>query len=201
MPNTPCCQVDLILFKAPPKCICNWMFESHTCNFYTVLTVDSLKTKAIYSFSDKRCNLAEVCKIQACTHLCMAQCPWCWVQLFVWCTFVEWCYLPMQSCSSSCEQVSTRCLCEQVPLQLLCTCAESRPCLWGVCPAPSELLGLLAGHPSALTTLNWFTLKQRGSIHLFCIALGCEPRLGPVCCSCDLREWIFLFKFGVFETP
>lgn len=39
-------------------------------------------------------------------------------------------YAVMQSL---CELASAGCLCEQVPLQQLCPCAESRLCLWGVC--------------------------------------------------------------------
>lgn len=129
--------------------------------------------------------------------------PWCCVQLFVWCTFVEWCSLRMQSCSSLCEQASTRCLCRQLPLQLLCPCAESGLCLWGVCvPLPgSRWRCSWLATQVALAALNWFALKQRGSVHLFCIALGCEPQLGPVCCSCDLRmNFSLSFKFGVFEA-
>lgn len=76
-------------------------------------------------------------------------------------------------------------------------------CLWGACvllPQSSCACSWLATQV-ALAALNCSALKQRGSIHLFCIALGRVPQLGPVCCSCDLREWIFLsFKFGVFET-
>lgn len=138
------------------------MFQSHTCNFCTVLKVSGLKTNVIHSFSAKRFNLTEICKIQACVHLCQAQCPWCWVQLCV----VHFCRvmlsLPMQSCSSLCERVSRSCLCEQVPLQLLCPCAESSLCLRGVCallPHSHRGWSWLATQV-ALAALNWFALKQ-----------------------------------------
>lgn len=177
----------------PPKCSCR--FQSHKCNFCTVLTISGFKTKVIYSFSDKGLHLTEVCKIQICVHLCMAQCLWCWVQLFV----VHFCGVMLCPCSHAVPVWAGEL---RMPLWAGST-PESRLCLWGVCvllPQGHRGCSWLATQV-ALAALNWFAVKQRGSIHLFCIALGCEPRLGPVRCSCDLREWIFLsFKFGVFET-
>lgn len=172
----------------PPPQKCSWRFQSHRCNFCTVLTVSGFKTKVIYSFSDKGFHLTEVCKIQVCVHLCMARCPWCWVQLFAvpFCGVVLSAEAALQSLVWAGEA--------RVPLWAG-SAPESRLCLWGVCVLlPQGRCGCSwLATQVALAALNWFVLKQRGSIHLFCIALGCEPWLGLVCCSCDLREWIFLF--------
>lgn len=182
------------LKPCPTPGICNWMFQSHMCDFCAVLPVCGLKTKVIYSFQIKYLIWQKHAKYKLvfisawpsapdveCSSLCGA-------------LFVEWCSLPMQWCS--CQP--------KMPLG-----AGSTPAALSVCPEQLCLRGVCVLLPQsrwgwswlptqvALAALNWFALKQRGSIHLFSIALGCEPRLGPVCCSCDLREWIFLFLLSL----
>lgn len=132
----------------PPPQKCSWRFQSHRCNFCTVLTVSGFKTKVIYSFSDKGFHLTEVCKIQVCVHLCMARCPWCWVQLFV----VPFCGVMLSAWAvlqSLCELASAGCLCEQVPLQR----AGS---VWGVCVSHSPRAAVAApGWPPKWHWLLW----------------------------------------------
>lgn len=127
--------------------------------------------------------------------------PWHYVQLFLLCIFVVWCSLPLQSCNYFYECVSTK---HEIPLEAgstliaLLLSDESRLCLWTVCVLLGKNhWGYVPGWPPrvAPAAFSLFPLKRTGCIHLFCIALGCEPQLGLVCCSCDLREWIFLCFF------
>lgn len=196
MPSTsPVAKVDLILFKAPPKGICNWMFQSHTCNFCTALTVSGLKTKVIYSFSDKRFNLTEACKIQACVHLCLAWCP-------------------LMLCAALCVVHLGRVMLSSYAVMqflvqagstpiALSVCRERALSVGCVCPAPSEPLGLfLAGHPS---DTGCFELVHSEAERLYSSILYCTW-LWATTGSCMLLLWpqgmnfSLSFKCGVFET-
>lgn len=176
------------------------MFQGHRWNFCTVLTVSGFKTKAICIFSDKGFHLTEVCKI-VCVHLCMAQCPWWRVQLFVWCTFVEGCSLPMQCLVwAGKHRMPLRAGSPPVALSMCREWALSVGC---VCPAPSEPLGLLlAGHPSGT---GCFELVCSEAERLYSSILYCTW-LCAITGSCMLLLWpqgvnfSLSFKFGVFET-
>lgn len=175
----------------PPPQKCSWRFQSHRCNFCTVLTVSGFKTKVIYSFSDKGFHLTEVCKIQVCVHLCMARCPWCWVQLFA---------VPFFGVVLSAEAA----------LQSLVWAGERRfrsreqaLSVGCVCPAPSGPLWLLlAGHPSGT---GCFELVCSEAERLYSSILYCTW-LWAMTGSCMLLLWpqgmnfSLSFTFGVFET-
>lgn len=203
MPNTsPVAKIDLVLFKPPPKGICNWMFQSHTCNFCTALTVSGLKTKVIYSFSDKRFNVTEVCKIQACVHLRVAWCP------LMLCAAL--CVVPFRRVMLSSHAVMQFLVWagkHKMPLQAASTpialsvCRERALSVGCVCPAPSEPLALfLAGHPSGT---GCFELVRSEAERLCSSILYCTW-LWATTGSCMLLLWpqneFFSFKFGVFEA-
>lgn len=178
----------------PPPQKCSWRFQSHRCNFCTVLTVSGFKTKVIYSFSDKGFHLTEVCKVQVCTAWPGAPDVEC---SSLWCPFVEWCSLPRQSCSPSCELASAGRLCAQVPLQ------RAGSVCGFVCPAPSGPLWLLlAGHPSGT---GCFELVCSEAERLCSSILYCTW-LWATTGSCMLLLWpqgmnfSLSFTFGVFET-
>lgn len=184
--------------KRPQKAFATECFRA-TRNFSTVLTVSGLKTKVIYSFSDKRFNLTEVCKIQACVHLPVARCP---LMLCAALCVVHFCRVMLSSYAVM--QFLVQAGKHKMPFQAgstavaLSMCRERAVC--GVCASHSlRAAGVVPGWPPKWHWLLWAgSLWSREALFIYSVLhLAVSHRLGPVCCSCDLREWIFLFLLSL----
>lgn len=163
--------------KRPQKAFATECFRA-TRNFSTVLTVSGLKTKVIYSFSDKRFD-------RSMQNTSLRSSPRGPVPPDVVCSSL--CGALLQSdalfvCSHAVPCASRQAQ-DAFPSRFHCSRFVHVPRaggVWGVCvPLPqSRWRCSWLATQVALAALSWFALKQRGSIHLFCIALGCEPQIG-----------------------